>query len=158
MYETGTQLSTLLATEFPGCLVVRIPIFHCCGPVVREMRSQIWHGMAKTPKHLSAKPKQDCVGADWKREMQAVRRMGWNGSQYSGQKETRELTKDDNTHSGIKELRSLVVQWLTLRAPNAAGPGSIPGQGTRSHMLLIRVCMSQLKRFCMLWLRPGAVK
>ncbi|TEA31888.1 hypothetical protein DBR06_SOUSAS8310129, partial [Sousa chinensis] len=29
---------------------------------------------------------------------------------------------------------SLVVQWLRLHAPNAGGPGSIPGQGTRSHM------------------------
>ncbi|TEA37693.1 hypothetical protein DBR06_SOUSAS9210008, partial [Sousa chinensis] len=29
---------------------------------------------------------------------------------------------------------SLVVQWLRLCAPNAGGPGSIPGQGTRSHM------------------------
>ena len=29
---------------------------------------------------------------------------------------------------------SLVVQWLRLRAPNAGGPGLIPGQGTRSHM------------------------
>ena len=28
-----------------------------------------------------------------------------------------------------------VVQWLTLQAPNAGGPGLIPGQGTRSHML-----------------------
>ena len=30
---------------------------------------------------------------------------------------------------------SLVVQWLRLSAPNAGGPGSIPGQGTRSHVL-----------------------
>ena len=30
---------------------------------------------------------------------------------------------------------SLVVQWLRLCEPNAGGPGSIPGQGTRSHML-----------------------
>ena len=30
---------------------------------------------------------------------------------------------------------SLVVQWLRLRAANAGGLGSIPGQGTRSHML-----------------------
>ena len=37
---------------------------------------------------------------------------------------------------------SLVVQWLRLSAPNAGGPDSIPGQGTRSHML-------QLKRFHM---------
>ena len=29
---------------------------------------------------------------------------------------------------------SLVVQWLRLRVPNAGGLGSIPGQGTRSHM------------------------
>ena len=27
-----------------------------------------------------------------------------------------------------------MVQGLRLRAPNAGGPGSIPGQGTRSHM------------------------
>ena len=30
---------------------------------------------------------------------------------------------------------SLVVQWLRLHAFNAGDPGSIPGQGTRSHML-----------------------
>ncbi|TEA30491.1 hypothetical protein DBR06_SOUSAS12410037, partial [Sousa chinensis] len=29
---------------------------------------------------------------------------------------------------------SLVVQWVRLRAPNAGGPGSMPGRGTRSHM------------------------
>ncbi|TEA11773.1 hypothetical protein DBR06_SOUSAS6910273, partial [Sousa chinensis] len=29
---------------------------------------------------------------------------------------------------------SLVVQWVRLHTPNAGGPGSIPGQGTRSHM------------------------
>ena len=29
---------------------------------------------------------------------------------------------------------SLVVQWLGLHSPNARGPGSIPGQGTRPHM------------------------
>ena len=28
---------------------------------------------------------------------------------------------------------SPVVQWLKFCAPNARGPGSIPGQGTRSH-------------------------
>ena len=27
-----------------------------------------------------------------------------------------------------------MVQWLRLHAPNARGPGFIPGQGTRSHM------------------------
>ena len=28
----------------------------------------------------------------------------------------------------------MVVQWLRFCAPNAVGPGLIPGQGTRSHM------------------------
>ncbi|TEA26079.1 hypothetical protein DBR06_SOUSAS2210051, partial [Sousa chinensis] len=29
---------------------------------------------------------------------------------------------------------SLVAQWVRLCTPNAGGLGSIPGQGTRSHM------------------------
>ena len=29
---------------------------------------------------------------------------------------------------------SLVVQWVRLCAPNAGGPGSIPGQGSRCCM------------------------
>ena len=33
---------------------------------------------------------------------------------------------------------SLVVQWLGLWVPSAGGPGSIPGQGARSHMLQLR--------------------
>ena len=33
----------------------------------------------------------------------------------------------------------LVVQWLRLHAPNAGGPGSIPGQGTRSLMLQLKI-------------------
>ena len=32
----------------------------------------------------------------------------------------------------------LVVQWLRLCASNAGDPGSISGQGTRSHMLQLR--------------------
>ena len=38
----------------------------------------------------------------------------------------------------------MVVLWLRLHSPNAGGPGSFPGQGTRSHMLQLRVCMLQL--------------
>ena len=33
-----------------------------------------------------------------------------------------------------------MVQWT-----NAGVPGSIPGQGTRSHVPQVRVCMQQLK-------------
>ncbi|TEA32663.1 hypothetical protein DBR06_SOUSAS32010022, partial [Sousa chinensis] len=39
---------------------------------------------------------------------------------------------------------SLVVQCLRLHAPNAGGLGSIPGQGTRSHIPQLRVHMPQL--------------
>ena len=27
-----------------------------------------------------------------------------------------------------------MVQWVRLRVPNAGGPGSVPGQGTRSRV------------------------
>ena len=37
----------------------------------------------------------------------------------------------------------LVVQWLRLYGLNAGGPGLISGQGTRSHMSQLRVCMLQ---------------
>ena len=33
---------------------------------------------------------------------------------------------------------SLAVQWLRLCAPNAGGPGLIPGQGPGSHLLQLR--------------------
>ena len=38
---------------------------------------------------------------------------------------------------------SLMVQWLRLHVPNAGGLGSIPEQGTRSHMPQLRVQMLQ---------------
>ena len=40
---------------------------------------------------------------------------------------------------------SMEVQYLRLRAPNAEGPGSILGPGTRSHILQLRVYTPQLK-------------
>ena len=40
---------------------------------------------------------------------------------------------------------SLVVQWLRCDIPNAGHPGSISGQGTRSHMPQLRDYMPQLK-------------
>ena len=61
---------------------------------------------------------------------------------------------------------SLVVQWLGLCAPGTGGPGSIPEQGSGSHMLPLGVYMPQLKilhvtnknRPCVLQLRPGITK
>ena len=43
---------------------------------------------------------------------------------------------------------SQMVQWLRLSAPNAGGPGSIPGQEARSHRLQLRVRMPELKSPC----------
>ena len=39
--------------------------------------------------------------------------------------------------------RFLMVQWLRLYGLNAGGPGLITGQGTRSHMSQLRVCVLQ---------------
>ena len=38
-----------------------------------------------------------------------------------------------------------MAQWLRLHTPNAGVLGSIPDQGTRSHILQLRVHMLQLK-------------
>ena len=38
-----------------------------------------------------------------------------------------------------------MVQWLRLCFPNEGGSGLFLGQGTRSHMLQLRVGMLQLK-------------
>ena len=38
----------------------------------------------------------------------------------------------------MKRRISLVVQWLGLWVPNARGPGSIQGQGTKSQMLQVK--------------------
>ena len=40
---------------------------------------------------------------------------------------------------------SLVVQWLRLHAAYTGGLGSIPGQGTRSHMLQLRVSAATVR-------------
>lgn len=40
---------------------------------------------------------------------------------------------------------SLVVRWLRCHVPNAGGPGSLSGQGTRSHIQQLRDYMPQLK-------------
>ena len=42
---------------------------------------------------------------------------------------------NNNNNTGT----SLVVQWLRLHVPNSGGLGSIPGQGTRSHMLQLMI-------------------
>ena len=46
-------------------------------------------------------------------------------------KETRQLN--------VKWGTFLVLEWLRLIAPNAGGPGSIPGQRTRSHTTHLKI-------------------
>ena len=38
-----------------------------------------------------------------------------------------------------------MLPWVQLVAPNAGGPGSILGQGTRSHMPQLRPSAAKLK-------------
>ena len=38
-----------------------------------------------------------------------------------------------------KSETSLVVQWLKVHTPNAGGLGSIPDQGTRSHLVQLNI-------------------
>ena len=49
-----------------------------------------------------------------------------------------------------------MVQWLRRPTPNAGALGSIPDQGTRSHMLQLRVSMPQLKILHATLKIPGA--
>ena len=48
------------------------------------------------------------------------------------------MEPESNLFPIIKEIEEgtfFVVQWLGPYRPSAGGPGLIPGQGTRSHML-----------------------
>ena len=40
---------------------------------------------------------------------------------------------------------SLMVQWLRLCIPKAGDPGSIPGQGTRSHIQQLSIPHAEIK-------------
>ena len=53
-----------------------------------------------------------------------------------------------------------MVQWLRLRAPNAGGPGSIPGMGIKSSHAATKdpTCHKEDGRSCKLQLRLGAAK
>ena len=53
--------------------------------------------------------------------------------EIKSQKVESDTPNDTNFGRNKRTRTSLVVQWLRLHAPNAEGPGSIPGQGTRSH-------------------------
>ena len=55
------------------------------------------------------------------------------------------------------EGTAMVVQWLRLCPPSAGAPGSIRGQGTRSHTLQLKISHATTKvEECVPQLRPGA--
>ena len=41
-----------------------------------------------------------------------------------------------------------MVPWLKLCSPSAGGPGSIPGQGTRSYMLQLEIPHAATQTWC----------
>ena len=41
-----------------------------------------------------------------------------------------------------------MIQWLRLHTPNAGGRDSIPGQGTRYHMLQLKIFHAATKTQC----------
>ena len=58
------------------------------------------------------------------------------------------------------KIKEIELQWLRLHTPNTGGPGSISGQGTRSHMLQLKdpAWHNENQRFHVLQLRPGTAK
>ena len=58
-----------------------------------------------------------------------------------GRGEHTRKSSEKKKYKGLFMGTSLVVQQLRCHAPNAGGPSSIPGQGTRSHMARLDVRM-----------------
>ena len=74
----------------------------------------------------------------------------WSASSQSNISQNslrRQVTSRDVLwHEKLIPRISLVVQGLRLCAPKTGGLGSIPRQGTRSHMLRLKVPVPQLKQ------------
>ena len=65
-----------------------------------------------------------------------------------GQRRKENESAERGREGQIEEVTSgtfLVAQGLRLCAPNAGGPGSIPGQGTRSHMSQLKILCAVMK-------------
>ena len=71
----------------------------------------------------------------------------WNFSKEKvGGKKNQSFKSERPEFKKSKAGTSLVVQWLRLHAPNAGGPGSIPSQGTRSHMPQLKILLAATKK------------
>ena len=51
----------------------------------------------------------------------------------------------EHAQEGSRAWTSLVVQWLRFHTPNAVVCALVSDQGTRSHVLQLRVCIPELK-------------
>ena len=60
-----------------------------------------------------------------------------------------------SSNIGILSRTSLVVQWLRLRTPSAGDPGSLPGQGPKSHSQQLKGSHVQLKTLHATTKTPG---
>ena len=71
----------------------------------------------------------------------------WGCCLYWVPKEFQAAREANNNWKYRPHGTSLVVQWLRLHASKARGMGSIPGQETRSHMLLLKPAMAAKKKY-----------
>ena len=99
----------------------------------------------RTKPTVEAESKKELRG-NWFKFHQRIIVTPWDGD-GSSPRGWREMI---GGHLSMARVTSLVVQRFKLRVSNAGDPGSIPGQGTRSHMQQLRVHMLQP--------RPGAAK
>ena len=64
---------------------------------------------------------------------------------HSGASEGSEPQRQDCGSEAWNHSSGRTSQWLRLHAHNAGGPGSIPGQGTRSHVPQLKILHATLK-------------
>ena len=98
----------------------------------------------RTKPTVEAESKRELRG-NWFKFRQRIIVTPWDGD-GSSPRGWREMI---GGHLSMARVTSLVVQRFKLWVSNAGDPGSIPGQGTRSHMQQLRVHMLQP--------RPGAI-
>ena len=114
--EASLFLKLFLSNRSMDSFPEASPAAHGRSPAIRNCVCSIWPG--QNPDR----------GSSWKDQ----RRWCW------------EIRVQTVTWDGAKGT-FLVVQWLRLHAPNPGGPGSIPGQGTSSHMPQLKIPHAVMK-------------
>ena len=73
-----------------------------------------------------------------------------DGDELAKETEERQPEKWEENQDTMPQKTVWAGHWLRRHASNAEGQGSVPGQGTGSHMLQLKICMLQI--------RPGVAK